>query len=147
MRMLSYLSNAQLPALERKASIQQLMEVAQKRNDELEISGVLFLRGNTFLQTIEGPDDALKEVFQSIVADSRHNSICFLVSEAIERRRFSGWSLECFHDHGYSTDYDGTLQEINKYFKDEACFSASNVYSYFFELADELAPYRLLKAA
>ena len=147
MQMLAYVSNARIPAMGRKAAMRQLSAAAQKRNDELGISGVLFLRGNTFLQTIEGPDDALREVFQSIVADNRHDSMCVLVNEAIEQRMFSGWSLECFHDHYSTSDFMSTLQDINERFDHEPCFTASNVYSYFSSLAADLAPYRLSTAA
>ena len=147
MQMLSYVSEARIPANDRALAARHLMHVAQKRNAELDISGVLFLRGDTFLQTIEGPDYAVQSLFRSIASDRKHKSVCVLVNEQIEQRRFSGWSMECYHESNYLPDYIGTLQQIEKRFESEARFTALNVYSYFEELLIALDPYRLTKAA
>ena len=147
MQMLSYVSEARVPHMERCSTMQRLMEVAQKRNAELDVTGVLFLRGDTFFQIIEGTDDAIQSLFQDIASDSRHKSVCVLVNEPIVERQFSGWSMECFHDPSFQPDYLGSLSEIDRYFKNESRFTAQGVYRYFSELAGELASFRLTKAA
>lgn len=147
MQMLSYVSESLIPTAERGATVRQLMRVAQEKNAALGISGVLFLRGNVFFQTIEGPKCAVNDVFGSIVSDPRHQSICLLANEPIEKRRFSGWSMECFHEHTNQKDYVNALQDLEYHFRHEEQFSASNVYAYFEEMALSLERYRLPKAA
>ena len=147
MQMLSYVSEAQVPHMERVATMQRLMEVAQKRNAELDVTGILFLRGDTFFQIIEGADDDIQSLFQDIASDPRHKSVCMLVNEPITERRFSEWSMECFHDPSYQPDYFGSLSEIDRYFENDTRITAQGVYAYFSELAAGLASFRLTKAA
>ena len=147
MQMLSYVSEAQIPHMERASTMRRLMDVAQKRNAELDVTGTLFLRGDTFFQIIEGADGAIQSLFQDIAADPRHKSVCLLVNEPITERRFSGWSMECFHDPSYQPDYFGSLSEIDRYFENEARFTVQGIYTYFSELAAGLASSRLTKAA
>ena len=147
MQMLSYVSESLIPAADRSAAIRQLMVVAQERNASLGVSGVLYLRGNVFFQTLEGPESAIQDVFGRIIEDSRHHSICLLINKPIEKPRFSGWSLECFHEPSSEYDYLSTLEDIDHYFRDEAQFSTENVYAFFEEMALALEPYRLQKAS
>ena len=147
MQMLSYVSEAQVPHMERASTMRRLMDVAQKRNAELDVTGTLFLRGDTFFQIIEGADGAIQSLFQDIASDPRHKSVCVLVNAPIAERRFSGWSMECFHDPLYQPDYLGSLSEIDRYFENESRLMAQTVYAYFSELAAGLASFRLTKAA
>jgi len=147
MQMLSYVSEAQVPDMERDSIMQRLMHVAQKRNAELDVTGVLFLRGNTFFQIIEGADDSVQSLFQDIASDPKHKSVCVLVNEPIIERRFSGWSMACFHDPSYQPDYLGSLSEIDRYFENEFRFTSQGVYEYFSELSAGLASVRLTKVA
>lgn len=143
MKMLAYVSHCTIPLHEREQALRQLRTTSQKRNAELEISGVLFLRGSTFLQTIEGPPKAVEAVFQSISADKRHKSICLLLHETIIQRRFPGWAMKCFHEPTYELDYLESLNDLNRDFCDDELFSVRNVLSYFSDLVETSEQKRL----
>ena len=84
MHMITYLSEAKIPEDHLRAELDQILSVAEQRNATLGISGVLFSRGNTFFQTVEGPVDAVRDVYRSIAADTRHENIYLLIDEPID---------------------------------------------------------------
>ena len=147
MQMMSYISESKILADMQQSELEDIVRSSNKRNAQLGVSGVLFLRGNTFFQTFEGPDDAMQEVYQKIVEDDRHEHLYLLMSETIKQRRFSEWSMECFHKPNYSQDYLGVLKQIGEHFRDECTFSPSGVYSYCWRMVAAMASYRLPKLA
>ncbi|MFN3314725.1 MAG: BLUF domain-containing protein, partial [Hyphomonas sp.] len=55
--------------------LEQMTMAAQRRNQALGITGILYYDEGRFLQTIEGPPDALETVWTSILRDPRHTDI------------------------------------------------------------------------
>ena len=96
MQMMSYISESKILAEMQQSELENIVRSSNKRNAQLGISGVLFLRGNTFFQTFEGPDDAMKDLYKKIVKDDRHEHMYLLMNERIKQRRFSEWAMECF---------------------------------------------------
>jgi len=89
----------------------------REKNTRLKISGMLLYKDGNFLQALEGPDDAVQDVFKTICADNRHKGLLLLLEEQIEQRRFADWSM-AFHNlsdpslqdvPGYSTFMNGQL--------------------------------------
>lgn len=76
------------------ADILALVEVAQSRNAELGITGVLFYDHGRFLQWLEGPAPALEDVLAAISQDQRHNGIEVLSNEPLAARRYSDWHMQ-----------------------------------------------------
>jgi hypothetical protein len=63
------------------------------RNAENHVTGMLLFTGSRFVQFVEGPAAAVKNLRASIIADPRHDDLCQLVPEPSPERRFAGWSL------------------------------------------------------
>jgi len=76
-----------------QAELDALTAQAQARNHELGITGLLLYDNGRFLQTLEGPPDALAQVWESIRRDPRHHKIEVLTEHVIASRLFSGWDL------------------------------------------------------
>ena len=66
---------------------------AREKNARLQITGALLHRNGRFIQIIEGPDDAVRSVYASIVADPRHRNIHLVADERIAVRRFPAWTM------------------------------------------------------
>ncbi len=147
MHIITYISEANVTPDLFKLEINKIQKSSQKRNEKLGVSGVLFLRGNTFVQIIEGPVSAVKSVFQSIQADDRHGDIYVLIDEPINERRFTDWSMECFHEPSCEKEYLDILHEIGEHFYVESTFCPSAVYTYCWRLVAALASNRLKCAA
>lgn len=71
----------------------ELLTSARARNAALDITGVLLYRNRRFIQVLEGPHDAVAEVYASIVADPRHREIILLADDPITVRKFATWRM------------------------------------------------------
>lgn len=90
---LSYISVAVAPAEAIDAVIGDICFVAQVRNAELDITGVLTFKDGRFAQVIEGPEEALRTLMAAILRDARHHSVNVIADGAIELRRYADWRM------------------------------------------------------
>jgi hypothetical protein len=74
--------------------INQLSEDAARNNATLDITGVLFTSGGLFVQVLEGPEEDVEELYETIASDPRHRDVLLLDMERnVEERLFPGWSM------------------------------------------------------
>lgn len=72
----------------------KLIRASQRRNRALGITGMLVYEEGHYLQSLEGPPDAMEEVWTSIRRDPRHCSIEVLKKTLIPGRMFAGWDMK-----------------------------------------------------
>jgi hypothetical protein len=89
----TYLSHCLVPTEQQDAALENIVAVAQRRNELLKITGCLVFTGVRFAQLIEGPSASVAELQKSIRADKRHTDVTTVGEEQRERRRFAEWSL------------------------------------------------------
>ena len=75
------------------AELAELLTLARARNAALGISGFLLYRDRSFLQVIEGPSQAVDELFEKVSADPRHDRVLVLARGPIEMRGFGRWNM------------------------------------------------------
>lgn len=85
-------SSIQAPGFDRPA-FEHLCEQAASINCKLGIEGLLLCNGAEFMQCLEGPKEAVVQVYRKIVQDPRHMDIRLLVSESTEHMMFKKWSM------------------------------------------------------
>ncbi len=72
-----------------------LGKAAAEKNRQLGITGVLMASGGLFYQVLEGPKEAVDELYGSIAADGRHDDMLVLREDNdIAVRLFPNWSME-----------------------------------------------------
>jgi hypothetical protein len=76
-----------------ESEVKSILASATKNNPSLDITGALLFSGGYFCQTIEGPEDSIEELFETIQMDDRHGEVTVLHFEEIEERGFSDWSM------------------------------------------------------
>lgn len=86
-----YLSTATVPFSDNE--LEELLEIARKNNSEKEVTGLLIIKGRTFLQCLEGKKENVLEIFEKIKKDERHDSIIELIEEDEGSRYFPDWSM------------------------------------------------------
>ena len=69
------------------------MQASRIHNRRHQITGILLYNGFTFVQTIEGPREACRDLFSRIEADARHSEVRAFGLQPIEVRRFPDWSM------------------------------------------------------
>lgn len=76
-----------------KQEVESILAAATRNNPSIDVTGALLYSGGYFCQTIEGPEDSIEELFETIQMDGRHSDVTVLHFEPIEGRGFSDWSM------------------------------------------------------
>ncbi|NIJ07573.1 methanogenic corrinoid protein MtbC1 [Sphingomonas vulcanisoli] len=82
------------------SELQQLVAASRARNRSVGITGMLLHDGGRFLQTLEGPPEAVDQIWSSIQQDRRHGAIEVLSQHIIPARLFSEWDLRLYDRSG-----------------------------------------------
>jgi hypothetical protein len=78
-----------------KEDIDALVEQAEQKNAEHDITGILVTAGHLFFQLIEGPSDSVDRLFDNIRNDERHTDVLILAAEDnVPHRIFPHWSMK-----------------------------------------------------
>lgn len=75
------------------ARLAELLDQSRRSNHEHDLTGMLLYRRGRFFQVLEGPQDAVDELMTKIRRDPRHTDVRMLLSEEIDERRFSEWTM------------------------------------------------------
>jgi hypothetical protein len=78
----------------RPDGLEALAARSRENNHRTGLTGLLLYSRGRFLQTLEGPEDALRERMTVITADPRHTHVQTLIEERIEQRRYPNWLME-----------------------------------------------------
>lgn len=70
-----------------------ILESARKHNRSVQITGMLYFNRKMFLQCIEGPREAVNELYNKISLDKRHANLTLLSFCEIDERVFADWSM------------------------------------------------------
>ena len=73
--------------------IKTILAAAHKNNPALGVTGALLYSGGYFCQVIEGEEEVLEDLFETIQMDDRHGEVTVLQFEPIEERGFSEWAM------------------------------------------------------
>jgi len=76
LKRVKYVSRFAMPF--RENELEELGERAAEKNKDLDITGVLITSGGLFYQVLEGPKEAVDEIFGYIRADKRHTDLVVL---------------------------------------------------------------------
>jgi hypothetical protein len=77
-----------------EAEIENLGRSSARTNAELGITGILVSSGGIFFQVLEGPEEAVDDLYRKIHDDPRHTDVLLLgVAENVAERIFPEWSM------------------------------------------------------
>jgi len=77
------------------AMVKSIEERSKDNNDRLEVTGILVASRSEFLQVLEGSIEAVNEVYNRIMRDTRHVDVTLLSYGLAEGRVFEDWSMKC----------------------------------------------------
>jgi hypothetical protein len=75
------------------AMLDGILLQARRNNARNGLTGALIVRGDLYLQLIEGPDAAIDTTFGHIRRDNRHLAVKLLARETVNDRMFPGWTM------------------------------------------------------
>jgi hypothetical protein len=73
--------------------IGRIIQSSIRNNRLTSLTGMLLVRGDQFLQALEGPSDAVKITYSRIIADRRHVSAKLLAEGRAQERLFGDWNM------------------------------------------------------
>ena len=90
---LVYCSRARLAPEQAGEQVADIVHVSAFRNAQVGVTGALALRGEVFVQLLEGSPTALDILMLHLHFDTRHDDIMVLARERITRRAFPIWGM------------------------------------------------------
>jgi hypothetical protein len=75
------------------ADLLELLNRARASNQRADITGLLLHREDSFFQVIEGERTAVRELFERIRRDPRHQRVEILFEETCAQREFADWRM------------------------------------------------------
>lgn len=76
--------------------IGRILDVSQSNNHERYLTGFLAHNGKHFMQALEGDYDEVREIFDRILTDERHQGVVQILGETIHERAFPEWAMNYF---------------------------------------------------
>ena len=93
--------------------LESILESARRNNERDAITGILFYHDQSFLQLLEGPDDAVDRCFARIQKDRRHGGCIRILSEHAASRIFPDWRMAYQTYGALSTRQQRQFVDIN----------------------------------
>ncbi len=75
------------------ADLLDILRVSRLNNGSLSITGMLLYKEGNFMQVLEGPDEAVRQIYTRIAADPRHRGLIKLLEDQISERQFANWTM------------------------------------------------------
>lgn len=74
-------------------ALRNLLAESRTNNARRDVTGMLLYRGGRFVQILEGPESAVRDVMATITGDPRHTDVRVLIDEFIAERNFAEWTM------------------------------------------------------
>jgi len=107
---------------------ESLLEQSREKNQRLNITGLLILKDRTFIQWLEGKEEDVNEVFETIKKDDRHFQVTQIAKESIEKRAFPEWHMGFKNVKNLSENEHKKLKDFNITWDKESMPKAFNVF-------------------
>jgi hypothetical protein len=86
-----YCSKATKPFSE--ADLLELLTRSRENNAKVSLTGVLLYKDGNFMQALEGPEPAIRELLKKIHGDSRHQDVVRMLEGRSADRQFPYWYM------------------------------------------------------
>jgi len=73
--------------------LESILEVSRRNNLAQDITGLLILKNQYFMQALEGEKIAVQTLYKKVKQDPRHTDVSIISQEEISSRSFSGWTM------------------------------------------------------
>ena len=90
---LVYHSRSRILATERRQQLGEIFSVARSGNKKINVTGALLITDDEFVQTLEGPEPVVSELYAKIYKDKRHEHVRLLQSGEAPERVFGRWAM------------------------------------------------------
>lgn len=107
---ISYISTARSDLAH--SDFHNILESANLRNEELDLTGLLAFNGLNFMQTLEGSRDNLNSCMRLIESDKRHDGMVIFSRREISQREFPHWRMAGVLLVSDSREQETTIEQL-----------------------------------
>lgn len=104
-----------------EAELTDLMQQAKTNNLRAELTGMLLYCEGNFFQVLEGEEDAVLSVYESIKKDARHSDMVKIIEEGIPERAFGDWSMGLMT--ATRKELEDEVEGFNDFFQSRTCLT------------------------
>jgi hypothetical protein len=90
---LVYRSHLRIPDHQRKAELGAIFSVARSKNKRHGVTGALLIWNEHVVQTLEGDESTVRDLYRTIHGDPRHEQVEVLETLEATERVFGRWSM------------------------------------------------------
>jgi hypothetical protein len=90
---LIYTSHSLIDAGRERPELGEIFTTARRHNRELGITGALLATEDAFAQVLEGEETAVRELYERISRDGRHEQLSLRESGPVDGRVFGRWAM------------------------------------------------------
>ena len=121
--------------------LKKILEKSREKNRKSNVTGMLLYLDPYFIQVLEGEEETIDSIFNTINQDSRHQKVSIIYKQPLDKRYFSNWfmgfnklhhkdldNLEGFSDFlqhpnpALAEDLHPEIETILRKFKNETLF-------------------------
>jgi len=105
-------ANAQLT----EDALLEILSGSQQRNAKRNITGLLLHADGNIIQVIEGPEDAVKALYEKISKDPRHRGVTLISSRVVNARDFPEYKMgfKRANPHDFNKHIPGFTDVVEK---------------------------------
>lgn len=81
-------------------------------NSMRDVTGMLYFGGEFFFQTLEGEEETITSLFQTILADPRHADVQTLARNPLANRVFHDWSMKLIDGRQFTKPTDAASLDM-----------------------------------
>lgn len=90
---LMYRSHDLIAPEHRKVALGELFSVARSQNKKRSVTGALLVADDHFVQVLEGDEQVVRDLFDHIAHDPRHENVQIVETGVVSDRVFARWSM------------------------------------------------------
>lgn len=90
---LIYRSHSRIRPEDGRTALGEVFTAARRNNKRLGITGALMTSGDAFVQVLEGDERAVRDLYDRICGDQRHEQLSVLREEEVPERTFGRWAM------------------------------------------------------
>lgn len=145
MHLIFYTSKSTMADDEVETNLAEIVRACTLRNNENDVTGVLFYENKNFVQALEGEEDDVRRTLARVEKDPRHTNLKVLVDMPIQERSFSGWAMDTFFvQHSELVDAD-TISLIQQIYAHSFPMNTKNLVDFHKRMIDEVDTFKVLR--
>lgn len=99
---LIYRSQSLIPSDQLRVELGDVFTTARRNNKRLGVTGALMVSGDSFVQTLEGDEAVVRDLYARIAEDARHEQVMLLKEAIVGERTFGRWAMAKVSEDGGS---------------------------------------------